>query len=74
MSNNQLPDKPWFREDLERTLQSIYAAFRPVPSPTTQRQAGFSDAIAAVALAVGVNPEELLLPEDIQRIRSERRR
>ncbi len=74
MNNNKLPDKPWFREDITRTLLSIYAAFRPVPSPTTQRQAGFSDAIAAVALAVGVNPEELLLPEDIQRIRSEKRK
>lgn len=72
--SNQYPEKPWFREDLERTLQSIYAAFKPVPSPTTQRQAGFADAIAAVALAVGVNPEELLLPEDIQRIESEKRR
>ncbi len=72
--SNQYPEKPWFREDLERTLQSIYAAFKPVPSPTTQRQAGFADAIAAVALAVGVDPKELLLPEDIQRIFSEKRR
>lgn len=72
--SNQYPEKPWFREDLERALQSIYAAFRPVPSPTNQRQAGFADAIAAVALAVGVNPEKLLLPEDIQRIQSEKRR
>ena len=72
--SNQYPEKPWFREDLERTLQSIYAAFRPVPSPTTQRQAGFADAIAAVALAVGVDPKEFLLPEDIQRIQSEKRR
>ncbi len=72
--SNRYPEKPWFREDLERTLQSIYAAFKPVPSPTTQRQAGFADAIAAVALAVGVDPKELLLPEDIQRIFSEKRR
>ena len=72
--SNQYPEKPWFREDLERTLQSIYAAFKPVPSPTTQRQAGFADAISAVALAVGVDPKELLLPEDIQRIFSEKRR
>lgn len=72
--SNPYPEKPWFREDLERTLQSIYAAFKPVPSPTTQRQAGFADAIAAVALAVGVDPKELLLPEDIQRIFSEKRR
>jgi hypothetical protein len=72
--SNQYPEKPWFREDIARALQSIYTAFRPVPSPATQRQAGFADAIVAVALAVGVNPEELLLPEDIQRIRSEKRR
>jgi hypothetical protein len=67
--------KPWFREDLARTLGSIYFA-----SVSARGQAqglpvqgdymvGFAAALSAVALAVGVNPESFLAPEDVQKLR-----
>lgn len=66
--------KPWFRDDLARTLMSIYFASA---SNGTQRtsdnenyRVGFAAALSSVALAVGVNPESFLAPEDIQRLRS----
>jgi hypothetical protein len=34
---------------------------------------GFAAALSSVALAVGVNPESFLAPEDIQRLRSNSR-
>ena len=69
-------EKPYFKEDVRRILQSIYNAFRPKRTPRTQAdaetQAGFSDALARVAEATGVNLDSFLLPEDIQRIQKER--
>lgn len=73
--------KPWFRDDLTRTLASIYFASKanptPSPSPSMQDgdgnyQRGFAAALASVALAVGVNPESFLSPEDLQRLRGVR--
>lgn len=76
--------KPWFREDLARTLMSIYFASKcgtpPRPSPNDKEQernlereqayeTGFAAALSSVALAVGVNPESFLAPEDVQRLR-----
>jgi len=69
--------KPWFREDIARTLMSIYFASA---ANSTQRstddehyRVGFAAALSSVALAVGVNPESFLAPEDIQRLRSSSR-
>ena len=66
--------KNWSREDMARTLMSIYFASA---SNGTQRtsdnenyRVGFAAALSSVALAVGVNPESFLAPEDIQRLRS----
>lgn len=76
--------KPWFREDLARMLMSVYFASTPSGAsrhlPQIQEQnleeegyrKGFAAALASVALAVGVNPESFLAPEDIQRLRSGR--
>jgi len=75
MSVNDI--KPWFKEDIMRTLSSIYLASRPTSRPKTEKQAdyqaGFADALAALALAVGGNPETFLLPEEIQRIKTQMR-
>ena len=69
-------NKPYFKEDIRRVLRSIYNAFRPQRNPRTQADAetqrGFSDALARVAEATGVDLESFLLPEDIQRIQKER--
>ncbi len=76
--------KPWFREDLARMLMSVYFASTPSGTPRHLPQIqeqnleeeayrkGFAAALASVALAVGVNPESFLSPEDIQRLRSGR--
>lgn len=71
MKNNISDIKPWFQDDIARTLMSIYFA-----SQGGRRQAvageyetGFAAALSSVALAVGVNPETFLTPEDIQRLR-----
>ena len=69
--------KPWFREDLARTLMSVYFASKAKDScqrsAGSDYEAGFAAALASVALAVGVNPESFLSPEDVQRLRSVRR-
>lgn len=57
--------KPWFQEDLARTLASIYMPFS-VTAHTQQERFGFALAISSMALAVGVNPEAILKPEDVQ--------
>ncbi|HNH26696.1 MAG: hypothetical protein U0V18_04825 [Anaerolineales bacterium] len=66
--------KPWFREDIARTLMSIYFASAANNSQRTTEnenyRVGFAAALSSVALAVGVNPESFLAPEDIQRLRS----
>ncbi|HND47167.1 MAG TPA: hypothetical protein PKI33_03330 [Anaerolineales bacterium] len=66
--------KPWFREDIARTLMSIYFASAANNSQRTAEnenyRVGFAAALSSVALAVGVNPESFLAPEDIQRLRS----
>lgn len=73
MNNNVSDIKPWFREDIARTLMSIYfasqSAQRSAISGQGEYEAGFAAALSSVALAVGVNPETFLSPEDIQRLR-----
>lgn len=71
--------KPWFREDISRTLMSIYFAsiqtFPPV-STFEQEEAyrkGFAAALSSVALAAGVNPQSFLMPEDVQRLKAQGR-
>jgi len=87
MMSNVSDIKPWFREDLARMLMSVYFASKSKPSPSFDYAAkgaaplrmeedgyskGFAAALASVALAVGLNPESFLSPEDIQRLRSGR--
>lgn len=66
--------KPWFREDIARTLMSIY--FASVTSSKHRSEEnehyreGFASALSSVALAVGVNPETFLAPEDVQLLKS----
>lgn len=64
--------KPWFREDLARTLMSIYFASVQGNGQSAQYRAGFAAALSSVALAVGVNPETFLKPEDVQLLKSGR--
>lgn len=76
MSPNVSDIKPWFREDIARTLMSIYFASAANGSRTDDNEhyrVGFAAALSSVALAVGVNPESFLAPEDIQRLRSNSR-
>jgi hypothetical protein len=61
--------KPWFREDLARTLMSIYFAGKANQRREGDYWTGFAAALSSVALAVGVNPEAFLSPEDIQLLR-----
>ena len=72
MSSNDI--KPWFRDDIARTLMSIYFASAASGAKRTNEdenyRVGFAAALSSVALAVGVNPESFLAPEDIQRLRS----
>ena len=75
MSGNVSDIKPWFREDLARTLMSIYFASAANGSQRTDSKyrVGFAAALASVALAVGVNPESFLSPEDVQALRKVQR-
>lgn len=69
--------KPWFRDDIARTLMSIYFASTSAAGTREGEdlyKTGFAAALSSVALAVGVNPESFLLPEDIQRLRSKENR
>jgi len=69
--------KPWFRDDIARTLMSIYFASAAngvrQSNDNENYRVGFAAALSSVALAVGVNPESFLAPEDIQRLRSNSR-
>jgi len=67
--------KPWFREDIARTLASIYFANKSGQKFAMQSDyaTGFASALSSVALAVGINPETFLSPEDIQKLREQQR-
>ncbi len=69
--------KNWSREDMARTLMSIYFAVAANGSQRTEDndhyRVGFAAALSSVALAVGVNPESFIAPEDIQRLKSSAR-
>lgn len=69
--------KPWFREDIARTLMSIYFASAASGSYRSEDndhyRVGFATALSSVALAVGVNPESFLAPEDVQLLKSSSR-
>ncbi len=88
MNNNVSDIKPWFRDDLARTLMSIYFASKSAAPSGAKRHLpqmeehnleeagyrnGFAAALASVALAVGVNPESFLSPEDLQALRKVQR-
>lgn len=66
--------KPWFQEDIARTLMSIY--FASISSSSIQSEedekfrVGFATALSSVALAVGVRPESFLAPDDIKLIKN----
>jgi uncharacterized membrane protein len=72
MSNLRV--KGWYVEDIMRCLASIYFASKPNRRPTSERDEGmllgFAAAVSAIAIAVGGNPETILTPEDVQRIKS----
>ncbi len=64
--------KPWFREDIARALVSIY--FTSKMSDVTggknkDYRSGFASALSSVAIMVGINPGEVLAPEDIALLR-----
>jgi len=65
------------REDMARTLMSIYFAAATNGTQRAQEndhyRVGFAAALSSVALAVGVNPESFLAPEDIQRLKNSAR-
>ncbi len=79
MKNNVSDIKPWFQEDIARTLMSIYFASKSGRGQAQglpiqpDYEAGFAAALASVALAVGVNPESFLSPEDVQALRKVQR-
>ncbi len=67
MAAGSTDTKPWFREDFERTLASIYFAFC-AGNKTCSRQyrADYVSGLAAFSLAVGVDIKKILSPEDMQ--------
>lgn len=72
MSNNVSDIKPWLRDDFLRTLSSIYFSNTMNGQEVdAQRRKGFLTGLVSFALAVGVNPESFLSPEDIQLLRKE---
>ena len=54
--------KPWFRDDLARTLASLYFANKPKQTETLIL-------FSAICLAFGINPENILSPEDVQKMK-----
>ena len=67
--------RPWFKMDLGILLKALYFAMkvssRNIP-PAQWR--GTLDGYAAVALAIGINPESFMTKEDIEFMKMEARR
>lgn len=64
--------KPWFREDIARGLISIYFTSKIASSPSVNNNAyrsGFATALSSIAIMVGINPEQVLEPDDIKLLR-----
>jgi len=62
--------KPWFKDDIARTLMSIYFTSKQNSKATGNYEIGFAAAIFSVAMATGVNPETFLDPEEIQKLKA----
>jgi hypothetical protein len=65
MSNNL---KPLFRDDIARTMMSIYFSSlisRSGKQASDDYRAGFAAALSSIAIAVGINPETILEHEDL---------
>lgn len=58
---NGLPDiKPWFKEDIIRTLQSLtFASGNTATPPRNTREQGWQDAMASIAAAIGCKLEDV---------------
>jgi len=74
--NNNVSDiKPWFRMDIGHLLKAIYFAMKISSRNVSPEQwRGSLDALASVALAVGVKPESFIAEGDIQLMRMDGRR
>lgn len=69
--------KPWFRDDIERLLISIYftsAAAGRSQSNDIEYQTGFASALSSIALMVGVDPKSFLTHANIQEIHQDQAR
>lgn len=72
--------RPWYKDDIARILISSYSTaisasrqsngeYGWTSDENAGYRRGFLASLVSVALAVGVNPESFLFPEDIQFIR-----
>lgn len=66
--------KPWFKEDFYCLFLALNLASKASGTKDESHNAGFAAGLSSVALAVGVNPEAFLSPEDIDRMKQESNR
>lgn len=62
--------KPWFREDLYHLMLALTLASKASGVRKEQYDTGFAAGLSSFALAVGVNPEAFLSPEDLERLKN----
>lgn len=67
--NNVADIKPWFRDDLERVLAGVYFAAQHGVSDRGVRL-GIALTLSALCVVLGIKPESILSPEDVQLLKS----
>lgn len=60
--------RPNFKEDIYRTLVSHYFVVT-TQSRTAEYRLGAATILAGIAITYGIRPDQILLPEDVQRLK-----
>ena len=72
MTGNVSDIRPNFKEDIARTLASVYFTASLLMGERREVRFGAALILAGIAIAYGVNPETILRPEDVQMLKSGR--
>ncbi len=71
--NGRLPITPWFADTLRQLILGIYVAGRPMRNYNRERWIGQLLTFSAILMAVGVKPDSVFAPDDLQTLYMEMR-
>jgi len=71
MLNNRPPITPWFADTLQTLILGLYMSSRQIRNYNRERWIGHLMAFSSILLAVGVRPDTVFAPDDLQTLHKE---